>query len=63
MLASPSFAHSLLFLVTAGLDPVVHAEVSQLEPNQTISGISAWIAGSSPAMTNGNVRAPSLRAR
>jgi hypothetical protein len=35
-----------LFFVMRGLDPRIHAE-----PPHTKSGESAWIAGSSPAMT------------
>jgi len=42
-----------LRLVTTGLDPVVHAEVQLLRVFRSLSVVfpSAWIAGSSPAMT------------
>jgi hypothetical protein len=41
------------FLVTTGLDPVVHADVRFVRHDQKVrcSVASAWIAGSSPAMT------------
>jgi hypothetical protein len=43
---------SLENLVTAGLDPAVHADVPQGErDDDSQRGDSAWIAGSSPAMT------------
>jgi hypothetical protein len=42
-----------IHLVTTGLDPVVHADVRlQKTHRQVLSALfSAWIAGSSPAMT------------
>jgi hypothetical protein len=46
-----SDAHTLL--VTAGLDPAVHAEVRSTSANPKLCFylFAAWIAGSSPAMT------------
>jgi hypothetical protein len=47
------FCTVLSLLVTAGLDPAVHAEVRQTKtwPQIKQSGATPWIAGSSPAMT------------
>jgi hypothetical protein len=42
----------MLHLVTTGLDPVVHAEMPNAIPLIDQLCVAAWIAGSSPAMTN-----------
>jgi hypothetical protein len=48
----------ILILVTAGLDPAVHAEVTNKDAAANLtSGTSAWIAGSSPAMTQKGILA------
>jgi hypothetical protein len=39
------------FLVTTGLDPVVHADFRRFKGRSVQGGGAAWIAGSSPAMT------------
>jgi hypothetical protein len=46
-------------VVTAGLDPVVHADErsASIPPQRHRFGNSVWIAGSSPAMTRRNIRA------
>jgi hypothetical protein len=48
--------HATLWLVTTGLDPVVHAEVQQAKRwwERCVSATSAWMPGSSPGMTIAN---------
>src|SRR6202020_1691621 len=53
-----SFANDATHLVTAGLDPAVHAEQRFCKAYRYIrlSFTSAWIAGSSPALTKARTR-------
>jgi hypothetical protein len=48
--------HAALWLVTTGLDPVVHTEVQQAKRwwERCVSATSAWMPGSSPGMTIAN---------
>jgi hypothetical protein len=48
--------HATLWLVTTGLDPVVHTEVQQAKRwwERCVSATSAWMPGSSPGMTIAN---------
>jgi hypothetical protein len=50
----PSYETPRSRLVTTGLDPVVHAELKPVSAGglRCAGSASAWIAGSSPAMTN-----------
>ena len=53
-----SFSRRIPRLITTGLDPVVHAEARHTRASRQLQtgGASAWIAGSSPAMTNAENR-------
>jgi hypothetical protein len=53
MVISSSATRNILGLVTAGLDPAVHAEATKAKRDGEFakSGTAPWIAGSSPAMT------------